>query len=116
MREGGILKLYTLQNIARPGFMPAEKLVYNCEFYYSKMTTGVTRRYAALGANRNYNLVVRCWNASMWYTSLPDDVRYAIDESGKQYRIDFADPVYDQDAIDITLVNLEDFLDVASET
>lgn len=116
MRDCGILKLYKLTNVATPGFMPADRLVYSCEFYASKMTTGVARRYAALGANRDYSLVVRCWNASAWYTNLPEDVRYAIDEDGVQYRIDVAEPSYDIDALTLTLVRLEDLYDVAIQT
>lgn len=111
MRDGGIIRLYSLQNIATPGFMPSEKLVYDSEFYFSKITTGVTRRYAALGANRDYNAVIRCWNATV-----ADDVRYAVDEDSVQYRIDVAEPAHDIDAVDLTLVRLEDFYDVASET
>jgi len=112
MREGGILKLYSLKDVATPGFMPSEKLVYSCEYFFSRVTTGVTRRYAALGANRDYTAVVRCWNTLL---TLPENVRYAIDEDGTQYRIDIAEPIHDQDAIDLTLVRLEDFYDVAIE-
>lgn len=108
MREGGIMRLYTLENIATPGFMPSEKLVYNSESYCSKVTTGITRRYAALGANRDYSAVVKCWNCT-----ITDDVKYAMDEDGVQYRIDFAQPIHDEDAVELTLVRLEDYYDVA---
>lgn len=108
MREGGIMRLYTLEDTATPGFMPTEKLVYNCEFYCSKVTTGITRRYAALGANRDYSAVVKCWNCT-----ITDDVKYAMDEDGVQYLIDFAQPIHDEDAVELTLVRLEDFYDVA---
>lgn len=108
MREGGLISLYALENVAEPGFMPSEKLVFKSRFYFAHVTTGVTRRYAALGANRDYNAVVRCWNAS-----LIDGVKYAIDEDGIQYRIDVAEPIHDIDAVDLTLVRLEDFYDVA---
>ena len=113
MREGGIIRLYTLEDVADPGLMPCEKLKYKCEFFCSKITTGVTRRYAALGANRDFNSVVRCWN---YEPEIAEGVKYAVDENGIQYRIDVANPVYDQDAIDLTLVRLEEFYDVADET
>ena len=48
-------------------------------------------------------------------TALPDGVKYAIPEDGKQYRIDPAQPIYDMDAIDLTLVRLENFYDVLTE-
>lgn len=112
MREGGIIKLYALEDVAEKGLMPVEKLVCKSCYFYSKVTTGVTRRYAALGANRNYNAVIRCWNAGPEAAGM----KYAIDERGIQYRIDVADPVHDADAIDLTLVRLEEFYDVAEET
>lgn len=115
MRDCGIIKLYKLQDIATPGFMPAPKLVYVTQFLASLMTTGVRRRYAALGANRDFTCVVRCWNASGWYSDPnADAVKYAIDENGTQYLIDIAEPLYDQDALNLTLVRLEDFYDVAT--
>ena len=76
------------------------------------MTSGVTRRYAALGANRNYDYVVRAHNC----LGLPDGVKYAVLEDGDQYRIDNAELIFDSDATDLTLVRLEDFYDVADET
>lgn len=103
--------MYALENVARPGFMPAEKLVRKGTAYYSKRTSGVTRRYAALGANRDYDYVIRCWNM----TELPDNVKYAIPEDGYQYRIDPAEAIYDEDAMDLTLTRLEEFYNVATE-
>ena len=111
VRDGGIIKLYTLEDVSESGLKPEEKLVFNSEFFFAKMVTGVTRRYAALGANRDFNAVVRCWNAV-----IADDVRYAIDEEGTQYRIDVKEPVHDLDAVDLTLVRLEEFYDVAVKT
>lgn len=111
MRDGGIVTLYALENIAEPGFMPVEKLVEKGTAYYSYSTAGITRIYAAMGANRQFDLVIRCHNM----TELPEGVKYAIPEDGKQYRIDPAQPIYDADAIDLTLVRLEDYYDVLAE-
>ena len=111
MRDGGLVTLYALENIAEPGFMPVEKLVQKGTAYYSYSTAGITRIYAAMGANRQFDLVIRCWNM----TELPEGVKYAIPEDGKQYRIDPAQPIYDADAIDLTLVRLEDYYDVLAE-
>lgn len=112
MREGGILKLYALETVQIPGRMPSEKLVYKQEFYISNVLTGVTRRYAALGANRNYNKVVTCWNAQ----PIDESIQYAIDEENVQYRIDIAEPDYTQGSLELTLVKLEDLYDVAIQT
>lgn len=111
MRDGGLVTLYALENVAQPGFMPREMLVAKGTAFYAARTSGVARRYAALGANRDYNFVIRCWNM----VELPEGVKYAIPEDGKQYRIDPAEPIFDEDAIDLTLVRLEDFYDVFTE-
>lgn len=112
MREGGLLTIYSLQNIAQKGFMPTEKLVSEGAAYFSYRTIGVTRMYAALGANREIEVLVRCWN-----TELPQEGKYVtLDGSDVQYRIDIAQPIVDEDAVDLTLVRLEDFFDVAAET
>lgn len=108
MRDGGLVTLYSLENTAQPGFMPVQKLVKQGEAYYSYVTAGVTRIYAAMGANRQFDMVIRCHNMIV----LPDGVKYAIPEDGQQYRIDPAQPIYDEDAIDLTLVRLEDYFDV----
>lgn len=108
MRDGGLVTLYALENIAQPGFMPVERLVEKGRAYYSYVTAGVTRIYAAMGANRQFDLVIRCHNM----IALPDGVKFAVPEDGQQYRIDPAQPIYDEDAIDLTLVRLEDYFDV----
>ncbi len=111
MREGGIVKLYALENVSRPGFMPNEMLVEKGSAYYAKRTSGVNRRFTAEGPARDYAYVIRCWNTP----ELPEGVVYAIPEDGNQYRIDPAEPIFDHDAIDLTLVRLEDFYDVFTE-
>lgn len=108
MRDGGLVTLYALENTAQPGFMPVERLVEKGRAYYSYVTAGVTRIYAAMGANRQFDLVIRCHNM----VALPDGVKFAVPEDGQQYRIDPAQPIYDEDAIDLTLVRLEDYFDV----
>lgn len=111
MREGGIVRLYALENVASPGFMPSEKLVKKGKAYYAKRTSGINRRFTADGPARDYAYVIRCWNTP----ELPADVKYAIPEDGKQYRIEPAEPIFDQDAVDLTLVRLEDYYDVSTE-
>ena len=106
------MRLYALENIAEPGFMPAEKLVKKDEQYFSKVTTGITRRYLAEGASKFFSDVVRLWNT----VSVPAGVKYAMDEEGIQYRITDERPVYDTDSLELTLERLEDYYNVAAET
>lgn len=112
MRDGGIAMLCALENINERGRMPVEKLVMKGTEFYSHRTVGVTRRYAALGAKREFDCVVRLWNC----IELPDGVAYAVLEDGKQYRIDFTQQIVDEDALDLTLVRLENYYDVVTET
>lgn len=106
MRDGGILTLYALTNVQNPGMMPVEALVERGTAFFSYRSIGVTRMYAALGANRQIDALVRCWN-----TTIPDDAKYAVID-GEQFRIDIAQP--EGDAVDLTLVKLEDFYDIAT--
>ena len=46
--------------------------------------------------------------------NFPAVLMHTID--GVQYRVDTAQAVVDEDAVNLTLVKLEDFYDVASET
>ena len=110
MRDGGILTIYSLSDVRENGFMPHEKLVSEGTAFFSYRTIGVTRLYAALGANRDIEKLVRCWN-----TDLPEEGKYVIID-GVQYRIDVAQAIVDEDAVDLTLVRLEDFYDVTAET
>ena len=111
MVDTGILKLYSLSNVAAAGFMPTEKLVEQCSAYYSERTVGVTRLYAALGANRRIDMLVRVWNVD----ELPDDALYCIPEDGKQYRVDAVQRLPELGALELTLVRLEANYDVYAE-
>lgn len=108
MRDGGILKICSLQNIAEPGFMPREALVVEADAFFGYRQIGVTRLYAALGANQRIDLLVRAY-----VTALGDGWKYVVIDD-VQYRIDLAQPV--GDAIDLTLIRLEDFYDVTEQT
>lgn len=112
MRDDGLLTFYSLNNISLPGRMPVEKLVSVSTAFYSRLTVGVTRYYAAAGANRNFDVLVRCHNT----LTVPEGSKFVILEDGKQYRIDVVQEIVERDAVDLTLVRLEDFYDVADET
>lgn len=105
MRDGGILTIYQLSQTQEKGFMPKETLVEVATAFFSYRQIGVTRYYAAIGANQQIDLLVRCWN-----TQLPDNAKFVV-INGAQYRIDLAQPM--EDAVDLTLVRLEDFYDIA---
>lgn len=110
----GLLTLYTLTDTAEKGMMPHEQLVKLSDEYYGKRTVGLTRYYAALGANQRVDKLVRIWRNDQIETG-----NYAILEDNNQYRIDFIQHLLDDDGLevtDLTLVRLDDHYDVADET
>lgn len=109
MDEVGILTICSLQNIAISGKMPTEKLVEIDTAYYQMRQAGVTRIYQALGADRRFDLLVRCFN-----TTVPREGLYVVIDD-EQYRIDICQRIIGKDAVDLTLVKIEEYYDVISE-
>lgn len=107
MKNAGILTIYSLTNVAPIGDMPTEKLVKICDAFYEERTIGITRVYAAMGADQQIDLLVRCFNTP----TLSPAAEYVIPEDGLQYRITLKQKI-DADTYDLTLVRLEANLDV----
>lgn len=114
MDKEGILNICTLTNTAEAGYMPVDKLVTVETAYYRKRTVGYNRMYAAMGANKNIDLLVRCFNISV-----PDYSRelyvYFPDDDSVQYRVSMIQEIVDEGAIDLTLERLEDLYEVTAE-
>ena len=108
MHDAGILKIYSLQNIASSGMMPKEALVHEADAYYDVQQIGVTRAYAAMGAKQQLDLVVLAYNIT-----IPVGAEYVILEDGLQYRISLKQP--EGDNVRLTLVRLEELYDVYQE-
>ncbi len=106
----GICTIYTLENVAPVGRKPEEKLVELTTAYYAERTVGYNRIYAALGANRQVNMLIRLFN-----TAMVEEGMFVILEDGKQYQIDVMQKIVERDAVDLTLVRVEDYYDVATE-
>ena len=107
MRDGGVLTLYSLENVGEKGFEPVEKLVEKASAFFAYRTIGVQRRFLAQGANRQIDLLVRCFN-----TSLAAGWEYVVIDDA-QFRIEQATPV--DDAVDLELARLEEFYDLVTE-
>lgn len=108
MRDEGILKICTLENIAEDGAMPKEKLVKVEEAFYAVRTIGYNRRYAAKGANTKVDELVRVYNAEQAETGL-----YVVLNGGRQFQIESATRIVDEDATDLELVRVENYYEVA---
>lgn len=105
----GKLTIYSLENTAASGYKPTERLVKIEDAFYEQRTAGVTRIYQAMGADHKFDLLVRCFN-----TDVPADGMYVVID-GDQFRIDVCQKIIGHDAVDLTLVKLENYYDVASE-
>lgn len=112
MYDDGFLKLYRLQDEAKPGEMPREKLVFLQGAYFEERVVGYGRYYAAKGAQQQVDKLLRTPEP------LPA-VRtgmYVILENGLQYRVDNVQRTTDDDDLpvtDLTLFRMEEFFDVA---
>lgn len=111
MNDGGLVRVCTLEETNEPGFMPVEKLVEQKRYFAGKVQTGITRMYAAAGANEQYDLVIQCFNA---LGDFPERAKYVLDERGAQYQINHKREIYKSDAMELTLTKVEDYYDVAT--
>ena len=112
MRDEGKLKFYKLANTAGNAEMPEEQLVsLGIEAFYAKKTIGVTRMYAAKGANAKLDALLWVYN-----TIVPEDAKYVILEDGRQYLITEAVQIVDVDCIELSLERLENYYEVADES
>lgn len=114
MDREGILLICKLENTAEAGFMPVQKLVPLVQAYYRKRNVGYNRLYAAMGANKEISLLVRCFN-----TEVPDynEQLYVIfpKESlsdSEQFRVSAIQEIVEDGAIDLTLSKMEEFFNV----
>lgn len=108
MKPNGILTLYELRNVAEPGLRPKEVLVSIGQAYYFERVVGVTRAYAAMSANQRIDKLIRCCKIIV-----PVSAEYVILEDGLQYRISLKQQVGMD--VDLTLVHVEDLLNVYTE-
>lgn len=115
MDREGMLLICKLVNISISGLMPVEKLKPVAAAYYRKRTVGYNRLYAAMGANQEISMLVRCFNTEVpsytgqLYVVFPDD------ERENQFRVSAIQEIVEEGAIDLTLTRLEAFYDVNTE-
>ena len=106
--DSGIVTIYELNNIAKPGEMPKEVLKPINSFYFGYRTIGYNRLYAAHGVNKQIDLLVRIWRADVTAG------QYAV-INGIQYRIDTVQQLTDNTGLavtDLTLEKLGAFYDI----
>lgn len=109
MDEQGLLTIYSVENTASKGLKPVMQLVEQTTAYYEERQVGVTRMYAALGANRRIDALLRCFN-----TDIVEGM-VVIPNDDYQYQVDSIQKVIGKDAIDITLVRVEKLYEIYTE-
>jgi len=112
--DAGTLTLCRLENTAKPGEMPREKLVPLRQCFYGERTVGYGRQYAARGVNEQIDLLARIWQDREARVGM-----YAVLDSGAQYRINNAQQLQDDDGLrvtDLSLERIDDLYDVAEDT
>ena len=106
MDEQGRLSIYSLENVASAGLKPSMKLVLIGTAYYDELRVGVTRMYAARGANQRIDKLLRCHNTEILEGMI------VIPYDGKQYQVDMVQKVIGHDAVDITLLRVNKLYEI----
>lgn len=100
--DDGILKIYGTKDVSEHGGMPKEELILKSEHFFGFDVLGYSRYYTALQAHQNISAVV---NIPEWHDISPLDV--AELEDGQQYKIRLAQPMKDENGLNITKLTLE---------
>lgn len=101
MKDGGVLYICELLNLADNGQMPVQTLVQKQRFWFENRVIGLSRQYQAKGVNEQVDMVVR----------IPFDTNvrigeYAVLGNGHQFRIDNVTPIFDDEALKLTELTL----------
>lgn len=99
--DDGILKIYSLENIAQPGEKPKQKLKYKSSHYFGFETVGINRYYVAKQANVQVSDIIHVW---LDRTIRVTDI--CILEDGLQYKCAQVQHV-EEDGLRITKITLE---------
>ena len=82
----GIVKIYKVADLALPGEMPIEGLVFKNSLNYHERTVGMGRYYAAMQNNIKVDFVIRCPEVR-GLSEKPTDILVAILADGQQYKV-----------------------------
>ena len=114
MDKEGILTICKVANTGEAGFMPKEELVPLVSAYYRKRTVGYNRLYAAMGANQEIQMLVRCYNTEVPSYSEQLYVVFPNEANDNQFMVSAIQEIIEEGAIDLTLSRMEEFYDVAT--
>lgn len=108
MMDAGLVTLCNLENTAEGGDMPKEQLVPWETLQFETRNIGVTRFYAAQGANQQIDMLIRVWrvNAKAGMYAVLTDYEGQESESGDQYQIDLVQQTLDANGLKVTDLTL----------
>jgi hypothetical protein len=101
MDEQGMVKIYTLKNVAPAGLKPVKKLVYLEDDYFEERQVGVTRLYAAKNAEKRIDSLIRVFNSQPIVEGMVAEI------GSVQYQIDATQKEIGKDSVLLTLIRLE---------
>lgn len=100
--DDGILKVYSVENVAEPGMKPVYGLKFKSEHFFAFETVGIQRYYTAMQANSKVTDLVRIWEDR---EVTGKDIR--ILEDKRQYECSFVQHMKDEEGLRITKITLE---------
>lgn len=106
--DAGLATLCNLVNTAEGGDMPKEQLVPWETLQFETRNIGVTRFYAAQGANQQIDMLIRVWrvNAKIGMYAVLTDYEGQENENGDQYQIDAVQHTLNADSLKVTDLTL----------
>ena len=120
MMDDGLVTLCTLENTAENGDMPKEMLVSTQTLMFESRNIGVTRFYAAQGANQQIDMLIRVWrvNAKVGMYAVLTDYEGQENDDGDQYQIDAVQQTLNANGLkvtDLTLRRVDRLYEVLTE-
>ena len=108
----GLIGVYSVEDVAAPGYKPVEKLFLKAKLRYSEERLGIQRYYSGQQNQVQIERVVRVPKSG---TISSQDV--AITEDGHQYRIDMVQKVVGvwPPSLDLTLARIDQNYEVDDE-
>lgn len=100
----GVVAIYTVKDVAQPGYQPKPQTTLKCELRYEEQRLGIQRYYSG---QQNQIQIERVIRTPRYGNVTNQDI--AVTESGKQYGIDLVQTVTDvyPASQDITLTKIE---------
>lgn len=99
--DDGIVQIYDVVNINKPGDIPKKGLRWRAELYFSEESVGITRYYEAIRANQMIERVIAVYRVPV------NTNQIVVFEDGTQYLVRMVQHTVDENGIKISRLSLE---------